>query len=181
MNFRVDCACGIPVRVTEASAGGSVQCLCGRSVPVPELRELRVRAGLPPYNVSPEVLIEHLLADGELPPDNHCVRCATPTEGRVHARAVCERTFSPRRSKMVAFLLMLLSPVLAIIYLRDRVQDREEPHGRDKIYRLPLPVCAGCRDNLHGRHALEEALRVFAVYDQLLEKFPDADLRLEEA
>ena len=80
MEFRVDCACGIPLKVTEASAGGSVQCVCGGTVPIPPLTELRVRAGLAPYHVSPEVLIEHLLEAGELPPDNYCVGCRQPTD-----------------------------------------------------------------------------------------------------
>jgi hypothetical protein len=183
VNFRVDCECGIPLKVSEASAGGSVRCVCGRSVPVPPLRDLRVRAGLPPYNIAPEVLIEHLLASGELPPDKSCVECGAATDGAVRVITECERTMIPRSGVPwpVGCLLLLFSPVLYLLFRAGTaVEDsgRVEEHGRDKIYTLPVPVCADCRPRLH-RQTIQDTLRKIPIYEQLLDKFPDAVLRLE--
>jgi hypothetical protein len=176
MEFRVDCACGLPIKVTEAAADGSVRCLCGRDVPVPPLTELRERAGLPPYNIAPEVLVEHLLAAGELPPDDRCVECGTPTDGVVPVRVECERTFV-RQSGGFSWKELLLFWLLPIsIFFLQRREVRE--YGRDKIYRLPLPVCGGCRGRLSGR-TVRERLSAVPVYEQLLDKFPDAKVTLE--
>ena len=42
---------------------------------VPSLSELRTRAGLPTNAVSPEFVIEHLLATGDIPTGEGCVNC----------------------------------------------------------------------------------------------------------
>jgi hypothetical protein len=177
MEFRLDCACGIPLKVSEAAAGGSVQCLCGRTVPVPQLTELRVRAGLPPYHISPEVLIEHQLASGELPPNRICVNCGGHTEGQAVIVTQCERAHVKARGD-TPWIVFLISPLL---YCLDRMWRSREVvvQGKDKIYRLPLPVCEACRPQLRRRRAVREWMRRIAVYDQLLDKFPDADLRVE--
>jgi hypothetical protein len=73
MRFRVYCECGGHIVVSEAAAGAKLPCACGRTVSVPSLHELRVEAGLPPYNVSPELVIEAMLLSGEMPFDNRCV------------------------------------------------------------------------------------------------------------
>jgi hypothetical protein len=176
VNFRVDCECGIPLKVSEASAGGSVRCVCGRSVPVPPLRDLRVRAGLPPHNIAPEVLIEHLLASGELPPNKSCIECGTATEKMVYVVVECERIFIRTRGGFSwrVFLVSLFLPV-RFWYWEPR---EEKEYGRDKIYRLPLPVCGSCRPKLSGR-TIADRLRQIPVYEQLLDKFPDAVVRLE--
>jgi hypothetical protein len=178
MVFRIDCDCGIPLKVSEASAGGSVQCLCGRTVPVPQLTELRVRAGLPPYHIGPELLIEHLLLRGELPPTRACVECGNDTGDRVYVCAVCERA-RVRQSGGISWAVLLFGFLLFRALIRIWEERETTVLGKDKIYRLPLPVCAACRPRLRGPHVVREWLGRVAVYEQLLDKFPDADLNLE--
>src|SRR5262249_43305342 len=65
--FHADCECGRRHPVAEGAAGGTIQCGCGRTLPVPSLRELRVEAGLTPYDPNPELVITHMLATRDLP------------------------------------------------------------------------------------------------------------------
>jgi hypothetical protein len=176
MEFRIDCPCGMPLEVTEASAGGTVGCVCGRTVPVPPLTELRVRAGLPPYQVSPEVLIEHLLGSGELPPDNDCLECGRPTDGLAFVRVECERLWVKTGPGVFWYILLGWFNILAAIFLWWSRKEGAE-FGRDKVYRLPLPVCEECRPKLRPGLARDWTCRV-GVYEQLLDKFPDAAVRL---
>jgi hypothetical protein len=176
MEFRIDCTCGIPLKVSEASAGGAVRCTCGRMVPVPPLTELRVRAGLPPYHISPELLIEHLLRSGELPPDDHCLECGRPTDGLAFVVAECERAWVKGPGFFWYIIAgWVLGPLLAIALWWRRTEEPE--YGKDKVYRLPLPVCPECRPNLRPREVREWMCRV-GVYEQLLDKFPDASVSL---
>ena len=41
MTFRLPCVCGGQVKVTEAMAGASATCACGREITIPSLNELR--------------------------------------------------------------------------------------------------------------------------------------------
>jgi hypothetical protein len=65
MDFRINYDCGKSVTVTEGAAGARMLCPCGRTITVPSVKDLRLQAGLPPYNISPELMIEHLLAAGQ--------------------------------------------------------------------------------------------------------------------
>jgi hypothetical protein len=51
-------------------------------------------------------------------------------------------------------------------------------YGKDKIYTLPLAVCQECQSDLRGERKLKEALRHVPEYNRLLNKFPDAVVRL---
>jgi hypothetical protein len=145
---------------------------------VPPLTELRVRAGLPPYHVSPELLVEHLLLRGELPPDSRCLECGRDTDRRAFVTAVCERA-RIREHGGFSWAVLLAS----IFFLPMRIwlwQQRETTVlGKDKFYRLPLPVCDTCRPRLRGGQEVREWLARIPAYGLLLDKFPDADLSLE--
>ena len=92
MEFRIDCPCGEHVVVTEAAAGATLTCACGRPISVPSLWELRVAAGLPAYDPGPELLIQHLLAAGKLPGTKLCLGCGFETEQVFEVRTECERS-----------------------------------------------------------------------------------------
>jgi hypothetical protein len=169
--------------VNEAKAGGEVNCACGRAVRVPPLTELRVRAGLPPYHISPELLIEHLLGSGELPPDKHCLDCNRLTDCVMFVAVECERLRLEKRQSMLWYIpVYLLTNWIVALALFDRERHRDHPkeYGRDKIYRLPLPVCENCHAKLRPRQA-KEWLRRVPVYEQLLDKFPNAVVTLAKA
>jgi hypothetical protein len=178
MEFRVGCPCGLAVTVTEAKADGEVKCTCGRAVRVPPLTDLRVRAGLPRYHISPELLIEHLLGSGELPPDKYCLDCYRLTDRVTFVTVECERLWLEKRTNVFVYAaLLLVKPLLAVALLRKENRDHPQEYGRDKIYRLPLPVCEKCRAKLRPRRA-KKWLRRVAVYEQLLDKFPNAVVKL---
>src|SRR5579859_5897304 len=91
MEFRVDCTCGAHVMVREGLAGTRRQCECGRVILVPPLHELRRQIGLRPYEVSPELVIEHLLTTGDLLEDDGCVLCGAQADNVLWVEIECER------------------------------------------------------------------------------------------
>jgi hypothetical protein len=175
MDFRVVCACGEYVTVTEGDAGAKVRCSCGQRVQIPSLKELRLSEGLPAHNLSPELVIEYQLAAGDLPGDRVCARCGSETDNVVHVLVECERAYCSGGPSWFALLLCAIISPFAILL---RWRDEGEVHGRDKVYRLPLAACPGCRDDLRSRQTLKRSMRRIEVYAQLLDKFPDAPVSL---
>jgi hypothetical protein len=76
----------------------------------------------------------------------------------------------------LAAFLLLKWIMATVLPFRDR-RDYPQEYVGDKIYRLPLPVCENCRSKLRPRRA-KEWLRRVPVYEQLLDKFPNAVVRL---
>jgi hypothetical protein len=185
MDFEIRCECGTDVVVSEGAAGARIQCACGRTVTVPSLDELRQNAGLPPTKPSPELAIEHLLATGMLPGTNRCAFCGAATEHRIVVVTECERAWTPRsRSSALGSVLGLIvfGWVFLVASLLYREGRNQEEYGRDKVYRLPLPVCTGCQPAVRGKATLQQCLRQIPEYRRLLEKFPDARVAvLDEA
>ena len=179
MEFRVDCSCGGHVVVSEAAAGSSRQCACGRTVPIPSLKELRLSAGLPAYNISPEALVEHILSSGELPCGPRCGHCGEETTAVVHVVTECERSWTKGHGELslgALILLWLFCPIGILVWYFSARERRV--YGSDKIYALPLRVCSGCRGALHGEAAIKRCLAAVPAYARLLEKCPDARVRL---
>ncbi len=56
---------------------------------------------------------------------------------------------------------------------------RQQVFGRDKVYRLPLPVCSACQARVRGDKAIKQFLRGIPEYRQLLDKFPDASVGID--
>jgi hypothetical protein len=176
MDFEVCCECGEFVVVSEGAAGASLKCACGRRLVVPSLDELRAQAGLPPTLPSPELAIEYLLAAGLLAGAKSCVCCRADTREMIVVSAECERALTNHSGGRVwaSFFGFWLTAILFPIAVWLREQRSEEVHGRDKFYRLPLPVCASCKPNVRGTTALKQYLRQIPEYRRLLDKFPDA-------
>ncbi len=152
MEFNFNCACGATLTVPEAQAGTQVRCPCGRAVPVPSLLELRKLADLP--LASPELVVERLLAAGMLPEETACVLCGVETEGRCHFWTRCERAVV-RRGGFFLHPITLLTALLGLMVFSSR---RDEEYGRDRLFRLPLRVCSGCRPGLRNEEAAKAAL-----------------------
>jgi hypothetical protein len=180
MDFQIQCPCGLTLTVSEAAAGRDVQCACGRNVPVPSWMELRERAGLPRYHISPEVMVEHLLGTGELPFDEKCVRCEEETDQIVRVLTTCEvaLTKSEGTPLWATILLWAIWWPAAVWSLARAASGEEKTLGRNKIYWLPLRVCPACRKTLRSQKDIKLCLRAVPLYDQLLDKFPDATVSL---
>ena len=167
--------------MTEGDAGGSLLCPCGRSLRIPPLHELRSQAGLTPYYLSPELVIESLLAAGRLPPTKTCVCCGKETDEILRVSTECERSWvkwsggSCWTSILVMLILpiwMLILPIWFWVWFWERPERKE--FGKDKIYSLPIPICLGCRPALRDTQSIKQALRKIPDYARLLDKFPDA-------
>jgi hypothetical protein len=70
MAYFVNCPCGERLAVKATIAGSTIQCACGRDVPVPRLSELRQAAGQGAFEAGIVDTIRRMIADGELPPWN---------------------------------------------------------------------------------------------------------------
>jgi hypothetical protein len=181
VDFQIDCPCGQRVTVNEGAADGTADCVCGQSIRVPSLKEMRVRAGLPPFNISPELLIENILRSEEIPWDRRCVRCCVRTEDVIEVVTACERVWVKEAGSLswpALVFATLLSPFLAAIWSSRRGELQQ--FGKDKVYPLPLPVCNSCQKKLTTSREIKDCLAVVPAYRQLLAKFPDATVEVTE-
>src|SRR5260370_11128712 len=158
MDFRIQCSCGLAMTVSEAAAGGEVRCACGQTVRIPEWSELRVRAGLPPYNISPELLIENMLIKRELPFDDKCIKCEEPTDRIIHVLTKCERVWVKDSSggTWASVFAVLFFGIWGVLAMQRR---EEKTYGRDKIYSLPLRICPACQQTLRSQRDIKLFLR----------------------
>lgn len=175
MDYQIPCGCGQVLTVTEGSAGSQATCACGRQVAVPSLGGLRQLAGLPAPRPSPELVIEQLLLAGALPPHHNCVHCGMATANTLTIRVECERVWRRKSNSSLAgmiglFLSACLGPIAVWVGGKSEVHE----FGRDKIYALPLPICADCRPMVSNDLAVWVSLERVPEYRRLLEKFPEA-------
>jgi hypothetical protein len=173
MDFRISCSCGHSITVTEGAAGRAIDCPCGRVIKVPSFKEMRLQAGLPAYNISPEAEIEQMLPAGQLPGSKTCVVCGKETDNSIQVLTECERAWSKHSGGFSWLTLLVTSLWFPVrVWLWEGVDEQE--YGRDKVYSLPLPVCEPCECAVRGQKAIKKCLREIPEYNRLLEKFPDA-------
>jgi hypothetical protein len=177
IRFRVDCSCGQHLSVSEGAAGAKLRCECGRDVTVPGLNELLARAELPPHRLSPELMIEHMIATGALPDGDCCVECGRDTPEHVVIIAECERVWV-RGGEAPLLVQVLWNLFLSPLGIFAWQGERYEAHGNDTILPLPLRICGNCCTHLRSDEALRRYLRKTPVYADLLDKFPKAKLSL---
>jgi hypothetical protein len=138
---------------------------------VPALHELRISAGLPPYPLSPEMEIEHMLGTGSFPRRDRCARCGTETDATIQVLVQFgeQRT---ERSMVEQAIFFLIFGWIGLLFAR-----KGERSGFDKVYHLPLHVCPACQDRVRGAGQVRECLCKVDVYDRLLEKHPYAEVK----
>jgi hypothetical protein len=142
MDFRVPCECGGYVTVSEGAAGAHVNCSCGRIIDVPSLSELRERAGLPAHHVTAKVIIENMLANGELPTMPACVRCKSATDDTFTVTVECEKAWGrdPGPIWPIVWLFAWWGVVL--------IQREGKEYGSNLMLHLPIRMCGSCRRRL---------------------------------
>jgi hypothetical protein len=181
MDFRIDCQCGSHIIVSEGSAGATLTCSCGRPLSVPSLSVLRVAAGLPPFDYSPEQVIEYLLASARLPGTNVCIHCGFETDQVLDVYTECETQYRIKSGVPVWFGVVstLMFPLSHFVLSRFFWGEREVQWlGRDTKFLLPIPACEHCQRLLRRRKLLKQCMGQIPEYGRLLEKFPDARLKL---
>lgn len=127
----------------------------------------------PPYNISPELMIEHLLAAGKVPGTRTCARCGSETDDLIQVVTECERSWSHETGGF-SWLTLLLTTCFFPITIWFWEKRQETVYGEDKVYSLPLPVCMSCQPAMRNPKALKQGLHMVAAYARLLEKFPNA-------
>lgn len=170
MNYHIECPCGESVQVGEGSAGVTLKCTCGRPILVPSVDKLRQSAGLPPAEPSPELVLRHMLAAGELPPSRECARCGVLTDNVATYEVQCETATRKGGAGFWfrIFLILNLSPLALFKWGEETVI------GENKIFHLPIALCEKCQPSVRGSNAIKEILFRVREYARLLKKFPDA-------
>jgi hypothetical protein len=179
MTYPVRCECGHVHHIDATLAGSTLVCGCRREVVIPSLSRLKAAAG--EKALSPEVRLEQMLSLGMLPQEKTCAICGRPTMDVVFFWATLERAFVKKDPSRVWWILILTWLVLGwlfIILLLLRARD-DRVFGSDVQLRLPLRICSGCAPELTNGSTLHEAVAAVPEYDELLEKFPDAELGLD--
>jgi hypothetical protein len=178
MDFTIDCSCGANLRVTTGDAGGTKRCHCGNINPVPSLGELRRRAGQQRYDVSIADKISYLVADGELPAETACIQCGIDTSNVLQCKVECERPYVKGRGFWSTVLLGLFAPFW-ILGALSRDYQNSEVHGRELIVNTPLALCPECAATSQAeKEDLHDLLRRVPLYDQLLQEYPNANVRI---
>jgi hypothetical protein len=142
MDFDVRCDCGEYVTVSEGTAGARVPCPCGRTVAVPSLADLRRQAGLAAYRPKSNLVIENMLALGELPTRKTCVGCTDATHETLDVTAECEKAWNNEPGILTWIITFLFLGWLGALVLSKR-EGRE--HGANLILHLPVRMCRSCQ------------------------------------
>jgi hypothetical protein len=178
MDYQVPCGCGKSVAVNAGAAGSRVTCGCGRAVEVPSLRELR-RLGGEADTVNPVLVIERMLADGELPAAGGCSGCGRADAEVVKVVAECERRWFRRPGRWDWLIVAVFSwPIALITYWVDRRSGEVKEFGRDVVLTLPIRLCDECRAEMRTPADVANFLSAVPVYSRLLDRYPDAKLSL---
>lgn len=177
VTYPVQCQCGAVRQVAATLAGSTIECECGRTIAVPSLSRLKEAGG--ESAMSAEVRIEQMLKRDMLPQETNCLVCESPTKDVAYCWTTCERAKVEQPTDWELNPWTLFSLVFGFLWLSFRKVNRETVEGRDLRFRLPLRVCASCRDLLREPLRLKETLLDVPVYAELLQKYPDADVSLD--
>jgi hypothetical protein len=127
------------------------------------------------------MVVETLLLANKLPEEVNCILCGRATDGVIRCTTECERAYvevgEPSRWGLLIGYLTF-GWLGAAVAAAGAGEDRE--WGKDRIFPLPLRVCATCRPRLTTEEELKAALSRVLVYRRLLEKYPHAKVTLEK-
>jgi hypothetical protein len=176
MAYSVACECSRVHPVSVGDAGSTLTCTCGRNVSVPSLSVLRQQAG--EFTASPEMILDSMLRNSELPGDPHCVVCHTSTDDIRHFKVVCERAEAKKElggCGYLAYMVFFGWVVGLFLAMKTNEEAGRTMHGRNVHYRLPLRLCHGC-DSKRDEAGMKELLSYVPVYEHLLNKYPHATI-----
>lgn len=174
--FPVRCECGKTYQVPGSAAGTAIACDCRRTVEVPSFAKLKSSVG--ESSVSIDLVIRHMLANGELPVETDCVICFRTTANLATYQLECEREELTRSSKMtwLEFLATLFFSPLRLFLIANRFEDARMM-GRDVILQLPIRICKECEPDLKTGADVRTVMQKTDLYRQLFEKYPDSRVR----
>lgn len=174
--YPVRCECGKTHQVPGSAAGTTLTCDCRRTVEVPSFARLKSSVG--ESSVSVDLVIRHMLANGELPVETDCVICFRTTKNKESFQLECEREELTRSSKLSWFeivAMFFMSPIRLFIVANQYADTRMA--GRDVILNLPIRICKECEPDLKTGADVRAAMKKTDLYRQLFEKYPDSRVR----
>jgi hypothetical protein len=179
MKYEVRCECNKTHTVGAADAGSSLKCLCGRTIEVPPLHQLRTSEGT--GAMSPLANIRSALLNNLLPGTRKCAVCGTESDNRCRVKVVCERVANqggPSQAEVVGCLLgpSLFGWLVALLIVGGLRAQREST-GDEEAVIVPLPVCQACRPKLDNTGVLQKAVHQIPDYVALLECYPNAEIQ----
>jgi hypothetical protein len=175
MSYSVTCECSKVHPVSTGDAGSVLACTCGRTVEVPSLSKLRQQAG--EFTAAPEMILESMLRDGELPQEDDCVVCHSRTDHVQLYQVVCEHAEAKKEVRGCGYLAYMIAFgwIGLIMATMANEQASERVQGRNVHYRLPLRICPVC-DVKRSAAELKKLLCRVPVYEHLLKKYPHAQV-----
>jgi len=175
MLYPIQCECGAICRVDATQAGSIIHCKCGRQVAIPSLSKLKAMHG--ESAMSADLRIEQMLERGMLPAETNCLICQSATKDVTYCWMVCERANVQQSTDWEPSWWAVFTVWLGFISFKKMIGETVD--GRDRRFRLPLRVCANCRNQLRDTILLKETLQEVPIYDEMLTRFPDADVSLD--
>jgi len=181
MSYSVTCGCGEGHAVSATQAGSTLKCDCGRSIDVPRLSVLREFAGESPVPLNTIERIRAMIQSGDLPSGDICPYSGRPANSTLYVHVQCERSWvrggdSWNIGTVIAYLL--LGWIAALIASRE--SQPEEELGRETSVELPLRISSDVDSKvvaIRGQKKLKKLLRETPIYAELLQEFPDANVR----
>jgi hypothetical protein len=126
--------------------------------------------------------VETLLLAGKLPEEDHCILCGIATDASICCTTECERAYvQSGRPSWWIYLLGFLTLGWFGVAIAHASGGEDREWGKDRIFPLPLRVCAVCQHQLTNEAELKAALRRVPLYRRLLEKYPDSRVSLSSS
>jgi hypothetical protein len=170
----VECECTNKRPVTPAQCGTTIQCLCGRTINVPRLSEVRRNCGQ--SNLSTIERMRQMIHDNELPSDPLCSVCRSKNGAVIQCTVQCETYSVAGPGYWGAFFGMLFSPLQLFFGSTSWLGYRNaEVHGRNTAVTVPISVCDQCDRRFRKSDSERKlAMRGTTLYASLLDDYPDA-------
>ncbi len=171
--YPVRCECGKTHHVPGSAAGTTIVCDCRRTIEVPSFAQLKASVG--ESSVSIDLVLRHMLANGELPVETDCLVCTRTTRHRATFTVECEREemISAKRHPWLEFFALMIFRPLSL-FVSAYGDDDDRIVGRNVALKLPIRVCKECEMDLKTEADVRALMMRTEVYGRLFEKFPEA-------
>ena len=153
--------------------GETVKCLCGKSVQVPRLRDLRTANG-----ISNSTALERLESKGnEGPLGTGCVLCDLPDGAVVELELIAERPEVIHKNGWVAYLGILFGLTWATL-LQAKHHADQTATGDERKARFWVRICDECASKKIKSSTLEKALRSIPEVEDIFREYPGSEIHV---
>jgi hypothetical protein len=124
----------------------------------------------------PELIIQSMLKEGQLPEHDWCVICETDTDNVCWLKVICESISMQKKERLgcLSMMIMVLSPWELVLHLLGGGDEVQEV-GRSVRFNLPIRLCDVCGKD-QGKLTLKQVMSLVPIYAYLLGKYPHAEV-----